>query len=75
MSKWFQIYRLNWIKSRLFEFNCINLKHIQETFDVSHATASGDMNKLMKSAPDLLVYNKSTKQFELLANKRDRILL
>lgn len=63
MSRWFVEHRLAWIKESIQIFGFINREHIMKKFGVSLPQASADLALLQARHPDLIVYNRSQKQY------------
>lgn len=63
-ENWFVEQRLAWIKEIAEIFGFIQREHIMRKFGVSTAQASLDIRKVLKRWPELMEYNKSTKQYE-----------
>ncbi len=63
MSTWFVEARLAWIKESVEIFGFINREHIQKKFGVSTPQASVDIREALARWPDLMSYDRSTKQY------------
>jgi hypothetical protein len=55
--------RLAWIKESVEIFGFINREHIEKKFWVSVQQASADLKLAQERWPDLVVYNRSQKQY------------
>jgi hypothetical protein len=55
--------RLIYIDWRLLTAGAIRRAHIAETFDVSEAQASVDLNEFIRLHPDVMRYDKTAKQY------------
>lgn len=62
---WFVQQRQIWIAETLYIFGYINREHIERKFGVTTVIASKDIAKFMQDSPTAVVYNKSTKRYEL----------
>ena len=55
--------RLSFIDWRMLTEGSIRRGHLVETFGVSMAQASGDINNFIRAYPDALSYDKTVKQY------------
>lgn len=60
---WFVERRLAWIKETIEIFGFINREHIKRKFGVSTPQASVDLQQAQERWPDLMVYDRSKKQY------------
>jgi hypothetical protein len=65
VSNWFAETRIDWIVESVDIFGFINRDHVKRKFWVSTPQASSDIAIVMERHPDLMVYNASTKRYEL----------
>jgi hypothetical protein len=63
-KRWFQEYRLAWIKESVEIFGHINRENIMRKFGTSTPQASLDLAEALKRWPDLMTYNRSAKRYE-----------
>lgn len=63
-DRWFQEFRLAWIKESLEIFEHINREHIVRKFSVSIPQASLDLKEAQRRWPDLMHYNGTTRRYE-----------
>lgn len=63
-DRWYQEFRLAWIKESIEIFGQINRENVVRKFGLSTQVASADFRLAMDRWPDLMTYNKSTKRYE-----------
>lgn len=61
--RWFETYRLNWIKEQLDVYGFINRIHLMRKFDVSIAQAALDFQSFQQQFPDYMRYDRSLKRY------------
>lgn len=60
--------RLKFIESRLYWEGVIRRKHLEDFFEISTPQATQDIKKYVEEAPDNIIYNKKSKQYEVTDN-------
>lgn len=60
---YFPALRRQYILWRLASVGEVNRADIQQTFEISQAQASGDINALLADTPDAAVYDKTRKRY------------
>jgi hypothetical protein len=63
-GRWYQEFRLAWIKESVEIFGQINRENVVRKFGLSPQVASADFRLVLERWPDLMTYNKSTKRYE-----------
>jgi hypothetical protein len=63
-DRWYQEFRLAWIKESVEIFGQINRDNVVRKFGLTQQVASADFAKVQERWPDLMTYNKSTKRYE-----------
>jgi hypothetical protein len=62
---WAETQRQEWISETLRVFRFINREHIMRKFGVSMPQASLDLRRFNNLCPNMMVYNATTKRYEL----------
>ena len=63
--RWFENYRLEWMKEMLEIYGFINREHLMKKFDISLPQTTLDFNKFKERYPDFMVYNVRSKRYEI----------
>lgn len=65
MSKWFKEQRIKYIEEHLLQHKSINRENIMKKFNVSIAIASRDIKHFKALNPEKIIYNNSSKKYEV----------
>lgn len=65
MGKWFERQRQEWIAETIRVFGFINREHLERKFGISTPLASMDLQAFQRQQPGVIVYNKSSKRYEV----------
>lgn len=63
---WFAEQRQIWINKMLMVYEYINREHLERKFRISTPQASSDLRIYVKANSNTVIYNSSTKRYELL---------
>lgn len=67
MTSWFRERRIEWIAESVAIFGYINRRHIEKKFGVSTPQAALDLKDVQARFPNLMVYNRKLKRYEVAA--------
>jgi hypothetical protein len=62
---WFAEQRQFWIAEMLMIYEYINREHLERKFRISKPQASSDLQIYVKANPDTVIYNSSSKRYEI----------
>ena len=71
-KRWFENYRMDWIKEMLHIYGFVNRQHLQRKFGISVPQASTDLNNFRRLYPDMIAYDLTLKRYVLASNNPTR---